>query len=126
MTPEETVDEFIRRLMSKDIDGACELVTDDMEYDNVPMGKVYGPSGVHGILDPMVGGLDEVEFVVHRQLASGNVVLNERSDRFRTGETWLDLPVAGVFEVNDDGRITLWRDYFDLETLNKQIAAMGG
>ncbi|MCB1259572.1 MAG: nuclear transport factor 2 family protein, partial [Acidimicrobiales bacterium] len=78
------VDEFIRRVVGKDLDGACELVTDDCEYDNVPMGKNIGPEGIKAFLAPMVDSLDEVQFVVHRQTATGNVVMNERTDRFRT------------------------------------------
>lgn len=124
MTPEETVDRFIALLCAKDLDAACELVTEDCEYDNVPMGKQFGPQGIKDLLGPMVAGLDEVEFVVHRQAAVGNLVLNERSDRFRIGERWLDLPVAGVFEVADDGRIALWRDYFDVTTFNEQLTAL--
>jgi limonene-1,2-epoxide hydrolase len=124
MTPSETVDEFIRRICAMDLDGACELVTDDCEYDNVPMGKGVGPAGIKAVLEPMVGGLDEVTFVVHRQAVSGNVVMNERSDRFRSGDVWLDLPVAGVFEVTDDGRISLWRDYFDMGQLNAELAKL--
>lgn len=125
MTTEEVVDEFIRRIVAKDIDGACELVTDDVEYDNVPMGKVYGPVGIHEILDPMAA-LDETDWVVHRQLVSGNLVMNERTDRFRMGNRWLELPVTGVWELNDGGRITLWRDYFDMATMTDQMAALAG
>jgi limonene-1,2-epoxide hydrolase len=123
-SPEQVVDEFIRRLVAQDIDGACELVTDDVEYDNVPMGKNTGPEGIKAVLVPMVAGVDQVEFVIHRQVARGQVVMNERSDRFLVNGTWLDLPVMGVFEVDDDGLITLWRDYFDLSTLMTQMEAM--
>jgi limonene-1,2-epoxide hydrolase len=126
MTPEEVVNEFIARVVSKDLDGACELVAADVEYDNVPMGKNFGPDGIKGLLGPMVGGLDEVQFVVHRQTATGEVVMNERTDRFRTGDTWIDLPVMGVFVVGADGLITLWRDYFDMETLNRGLASLMG
>jgi limonene-1,2-epoxide hydrolase len=125
MTPEEIVDEFITRVVAKDIDGACELVSDDVEYDNVPMGKNHGPEGMKAFLGPMVDGIDAVEFVVHRQTATGNVVMNERTDRFRVGDKWMDLPVAGIFEVNDAGRITLWRDYFDMKTMMDQMAQFG-
>lgn len=124
MTPEETVNEFIARVVAKDIDGACELVAADLEYDNVPMGKNHGPDGLRAFLAPMVGGLDEVQFVTHRQTVTGNVVMNERTDRFRVGDKWMDLPVAGIFEVGDDGLIVLWRDYFDMETMNTQLAAV--
>lgn len=122
---ERIVDEFIARVVAKDLDRACELVTDDCEYDNVPMGKNFGPDGIKAFLQPMVDGVDEVQFVVHRQTVTGSVVMNERTDRFRVGDRWLDLPVAGVFEVTPDGRISLWRDYFDLATLNDQLASLG-
>jgi limonene-1,2-epoxide hydrolase len=72
----------------------------------------------------MVDGLDEVQFVVHRQTVTGDTVMNERTDRFRVGEKWMDLPVMGVFVVGDDGLISLWRDYFDVQTLNEQLAAI--
>ena len=126
MTPEEIVDAFIARVVAKDLDGACELVSDDIEYDNVPMGKNIGPDALKAFLAPMVDSLDDVQFVIHRQTASGNIVMNERTDRFLANGTWLDLPVAGVFEVNDEGRIVLWRDYFDLPTMMNQLAALGG
>jgi limonene-1,2-epoxide hydrolase len=29
---------------------------------------------------------------------------------------WATLPVAGVFEIHD-GKISLWRDYFDKATI---------
>jgi limonene-1,2-epoxide hydrolase len=121
MTPEETVNEFVRRLVAKDLDGACELVTADVEYDNVPMGKNVGPDGIKAVLGAMVGGVATVEFVVHRQIVVGNVVANERTDRFEVNGKWIDLPVAGFFEVNDDGLISLWRDYFDVPTLMDQM-----
>lgn len=114
------------RICRFDLDGACELVTADVEYDNVPMGKNYGPEGIKGLLGPMVGGIDEVEWVIHRQVADAGTVVNERTDRFRMGETWMELPVVGIFEVNDEGRISLWRDYFDMTTFSEQLAALTG
>jgi limonene-1,2-epoxide hydrolase len=89
----------------------------------VPMGKNYGPDGIKAVLGAMVDGVEAVEFVTHRQVVVGNVVINERTDRFKVNGTWIDLPVAGFFEVNDDGLITLWRDYFDVPTLMDQMTA---
>jgi limonene-1,2-epoxide hydrolase len=59
-------------------------------------------------------------------MSAGNVVVNERLDRFRIGEGWLELPVAGFFEVTDDGRISVWRDYFDMATYTNRLAALTG
>ena len=30
----------------------------------------------------------------------------------------------GTFEVDGEGRITLWRDYFDMATFNEQLEAL--
>ncbi|MCU1386685.1 MAG: putative limonene,2-epoxide hydrolase [Ilumatobacteraceae bacterium] len=123
-SPVETVDEFIRRVVALDLDGACELVSDDLEYDNVPVGKNHGPEGLKTFLGMMVSGFAEVQFVIHRQTVTGNIVMNERTDRFRLGEQWLDLPVAGVFEVAADGKISLWRDYFDMATFTNEMTRL--
>ena len=125
MTAVETVNEFIRLIDAKDIEGAVALCADDVEYDNVPMGKNIGPAAVLEFLMPMVAGVDEVEFIVHRQTATGNVVMNERTDRFTKGGVSADIPVAGIFEVNDDGKITLWRDYFDMGSVAAIMELLG-
>ena len=91
----------------------------------MPISKVYGPDGIKGVLGQMVGALDEVDWVIHRQVAAGNLVMNERTDRFGMNGKWMDLPVAGVFEVTD-GKITLWRDYFDMNTFTEQLTALAG
>ncbi len=121
MTPAEIVDAFIAALEAKDLDTALALVTDDCEYDNVPMAKVHGPAGIREVLAPFLGGCEEIDWVVHHQVEQGDVVMNERVDRFKMGERWIELPVAGLFVLRD-GRIALWRDYFDRESFTSQLA----
>ena len=82
----------------------------------MPLPPVHGHQGVRDTLDALLSLCTDSEWVVHRQLASGSTVMNERTDRFEMHGKWLDLPVAGVFEVQD-GKIVLWRDYFDLPTI---------
>jgi limonene-1,2-epoxide hydrolase len=56
----------------------------------------------------------EVDWVVLRQTCTGNVVMNERIDRFKQPDgTWQEIPLMGVFDV-ENGKITRWVDYFDL------------
>lgn len=120
MTPLETVNAFIRALEANDLDTACAMVAPDCEYDNVPMIKVFGPEGVKSILAPMFADCTEIEWIIHREAESGTTVFNERLDRFKMSQGWLELPVNGVWEVVD-GKITLWRDYFDAGTYLKQM-----
>lgn len=125
MTPDEIVRTFINHIEAKNLDAACTLLTDDCEYDNVPMSKVFGIEAVKQVLGPFVAGCSEINWVIVRQTSSGDsasgVVLNERVDRFNMGGRWVELPLAGVFEVKN-GKIALWRDYFDLATFQKAMA----
>ena len=121
MTPLETVNGFIAALTDKRFDDALAMVTDDCEYDNVPMGKVHGPAEMRSFLEPMMSGCDEIDWPIHREAATGNIVMNERTDRFKFPFGWVEVQVCGVFEVTDDGEISLWRDYFDEESFRKQM-----
>jgi limonene-1,2-epoxide hydrolase len=123
MTPDEVVTEFIRRIGDKDVDQACELLAPDVHYDNVPMEPKHdGRDNVRDVLKMFLGDSPTVEWRVYRQAATGNVVMNERLDCFHMGGKPLEIPVTGVFEITDDGLISLWRDYFDLATVTNQMS----
>ena len=76
------------------------------------------------IMKGFLAASTEVEWRVLRQHSVDNVVFNERLDRFKMNGGWLELPVAGVFEVNENGKISLWRDYFDMGTYMDQLTAL--
>jgi limonene-1,2-epoxide hydrolase len=116
MTPEETVGAFCAAAAKRDYDTAFAYLSEDVEYQNMPLPPVFGHQGVRGTLEALLALCTDSEWLVHRQLASGSTVMNERTDRFEMHGRWVDLPVAGVFEVQD-GKIVLWRDYFDLPTI---------
>ena len=122
LTPGEIVTSLVQACERRDLDAVCALVTDDIEYDNVPIGKVYGPDGVRSVLSGGVtAAASDIEWVVHRQVESGDTVMNERTDRFLVDGRWVEIPIAAVFVVRD-GRVALWRDYFDLESYRRQRA----
>ena len=97
---------------------------DDISYENMPMAPIVGPDAVRATLEGFLAAATAVDWPVKRQVVSGSVVINERNDRFQIGTGWLELPVAGFFEVNDDGRISLWRDYFDLGSYVSQLTEL--
>lgn len=125
-TPESIVTDFIRAIERLDVDGATAYLADDISYENMPITPIVGPEAVAGALRAFLGPVDEVDWQILRQYAIGEVVVNERLDRFRIGSGWLELPVAGIFEVNAAGRIRLWRDYFDLGSYQRQLADLTG
>ena len=65
---------------------------------------------------------ESVDWEILSIAENGNKVLTERVDRFEMpGGKKIDLPVMGTFEINN-GKITAWRDYFDLNTFTSQMA----
>ena len=120
MTSLEVVHAFMAAAEKRDYDAAMELLTDDIEYQNMPLPPVHGKAAVRETLEALLALCTDSEWVVHRELAAGDLVMNERTDRFEMGGKWVDLPVAGVFELRD-GRIALWRDYFDLPTIMNEM-----
>lgn len=100
----------------KDYDAALPLFTDDCVYENMPMGAVTGPAGVRAVLEPFFAPTIENQFIILRTAVNGTTVFVERLDRHRLATGWVELPVTGVFEIRD-GKIALWRDYFDLATI---------
>lgn len=120
MTPLETVKAFMKAMEPLDYDTAVTFLSDDCEYTNPPpLGTVKGPAGMRAVLEPFFSPTLENEFRVLRSATDGPIVILERLDRHRLATGWVELPVTGVYEVHG-GRITYWRDYFDLATIMSQ------
>src|SRR4051794_17445010 len=104
MTPEETVEAFIAAFTNGEPARAAELTADDIVYDNIGLGSTSFESivptinGAQAMLE-FLAPLQDVEWVIHRQISSGNLVVNERRDKMTFGGAQVDLPVLGLFEV---------------------------
>ncbi len=53
----------------------------------------------------------------------GDTVFTERLDTVHTAGKDITIHSVGVFEVNDGGKITNWRDYFDMKEIEAQFTA---
>ncbi len=116
-SPEETVTEFCAKWSAPDPAELASYFTEDGVYHNIPMERVVGRTAVEEFITDFTAMVDGIDFQVHHQVSSGNLVFNERTDvmRFKDGRE-LALPVTGVFEIVD-GQIAAWRDYFDMATV---------
>ncbi len=124
-SPLETVKVLLETLGAKRYDAAADMVSPDCEYTNPePLGTVRGPAGIRGVLEPFFAPTVENEFVYEHTAVDGAIVFVERVDRHRLADRWVELPVTGVFEVHD-GRVTLWRDYFDIPTIMSEWPQAG-
>lgn len=118
-----TVETVIAAVAAKDYDTALAHFTADCEYTNLPMGSVTGPEAIRAVLEPFFAPTIANELIVLRSAVQGETVFTERLDRHRIESGWAELPVTGVF-VFRDGKIAVWREYFDLGTLLRQWPAL--
>lgn len=118
-TPIDVVKAFNKAMEIKDYDTALKLVSADCEYTNIPMGTVRGPAGIRSVLEPFFAPTIENKLEILREAAVGPIVFLERLDRHLLPTGWVNLPVTGVYEVHD-GLITVYRDYFDLATIQSK------
>jgi limonene-1,2-epoxide hydrolase len=106
-----TVQAALNALRDQDYDTLSAALDENLVYENVGLPTIRGRNRAMKLFRAMEGrsGFD---VKIHRVAADGATVLNERTDVLIFGPLRLQLWVCGVFEVHD-GRITLWRDYFD-------------
>lgn len=114
-----TVEVFLAALQDQDIDAAGAVLDEHLVYQNVGFPTIRGRARALKLFRSMEGRA-RFEVKTHRIAVNGSTVLTERTDALVFGRVRLQFWVCGVFEVTD-GRITLWRDYFDMFDFTKAL-----
>jgi limonene-1,2-epoxide hydrolase len=110
--PVDVVERFLALLRAKDIDGASDLLAEDVEYINVGLPAAHGRERVRRLLRATLGRVGaEFEVYTHTISANGPSVLTERTDVLVFHRLRIQFWVCGRFDVQG-GEISLWRDYF--------------
>jgi limonene-1,2-epoxide hydrolase len=107
------VESFLKALEAQDLDRALGHLSDDVVYQNVPLPADHGKAAVARTLRGFERFVNGFEVQMRNIAARDGVVLTERVDILRGPFVYIDIWVCGTFEVRG-GKITLWRDYFDL------------
>jgi len=130
MTDNETiVREFVAAWPRLDANELAAYFTEDGVYHNIPTGPVSGREKIRKFIAAFIADWTSTEWELVNVVADGDLVVAERVDRTRLGKRQIDLPCLGVFEM-ENGKIKIWRDYFDLLTYMKgagvkSLAKMG-
>ncbi len=112
VTQTGTVETFLNALQEQDYDTAENTLAQNLVYQNVGFPTIYGRNRAIKLFRSMPSRMG-FEVKIHRIAADGAAVITERTDALMFGPLRLQFWVCGVFEVYE-GRITLWRDYFDM------------
>ena len=124
--PVAVVREFLTALADRDPAAALERVDERIVYTNVGLATLRGKGKTARVAALLAR--PGFGFGVHTitAAADGSTVLTERIDEIAAGPLRMRFWVCGKFVV-EDGRITVWRDYFDfLDTGKAFVRAVAG
>lgn len=115
---EQLIREFISAWSRLDVEELISFFTDDGVYHNMPIAPVAGHETLWSFITAFVDGWTQTKWDILNIASCDNIVFVERLDRTKLTGRAIDLPCCGVFEV-ENGRIRVWRDYFDMATYVK-------
>jgi limonene-1,2-epoxide hydrolase len=120
----ERVLAFFAAWERRDLDAIVAAMSDNVLYENFGFSASRGHDEVRAFLSPFVAAASAIRFNVHHIAeTSDGVVLTERTDEFVRSGTTVAIPVAGRFQFDRSGRISHWRDYIDVATSVRDLAA---
>ncbi|OBF08010.1 limonene-1,2-epoxide hydrolase [Mycobacterium sp. ACS4054] len=122
-SPADTVRQFCALMEQRDADALRPLLAEGAVYQNVGMPAFVGPDAiVENMAAQFAMFPDAYAFEIVNLASEGSVVLTERLDYIQAPDgSKPAIPVMGTFVVDDDGKITRWTDYFDLNLIMKLL-----
>jgi len=115
---EKTIRDFIDAWPRLDVGEIVSYFAEDGVYHNMMLEPVKGREALKGFIGAFAGNWTDTKWELVNIVSKGNLVFAERVDRMKVGGKPVALPCCGVFEMAE-GKIKVWRDYFDLQTFSK-------
>lgn len=98
-----------------------DYFTPETIWENVGFSKTTGPAEAITLMETFekASGIALADIEMLSIAVTGNTVLTERIDHMLSadGKRLATLRIMGAIEVNEAGKITAWRDYFDTKKL---------
>ena len=117
----QTIKAFIAAWSNLDVDELVGYFCEDGIYYNMPAQPVQGHEKLKLFIEGFIAKWTKTTWETLNIVGEGNVVIVERLDRTEVGDIKVDLPCCGVFEM-EEGKIKIWRDYFDMGTYTKPFS----
>jgi limonene-1,2-epoxide hydrolase len=120
-SPEDVVRQWITSWEHMTPEVFAQPFSDDCFYVDTPRFAVRGIDEVLAKAQSYPDTRSEIKQLV----ANDGTVMVERIDHFEFRGRAFALPCVGVFEVDGDGRMTRFQDYYDMKDFIDQVAAAG-
>lgn len=117
---EKVIRGFVAAWSRLDADELASYFTEDGTYHNIPSSAVQGRDNIQQFITGFIRPWESTDWEIVSLLAEGDVVMVERLDKTVVAGSAVNLPCFGYFEL-EDGKIKMWRDYFDLATYTSAL-----
>ncbi|MGV0742883.1 nuclear transport factor 2 family protein [Mycolicibacterium sp. XJ870] len=114
---------FLGCFPRSDVDEMVGFFSDDAVYIDGPRGVHRGIDAIRTELQSIFAMVPSTTVDIKTLAISDGTVLAQRVDNIEIEGKPIGIEAVGVFDVDSNGRITRWRDYYDLPTLMDQVAA---
>ena len=118
----ETLKSIMAAALKPDVERFVDFLADDVEYHfHVSTPPVRGKDGVRRFLTKYRTIAEDVVWRVDRIAENESCLFIEGYEEYtdkRTGER-IAHPYMGILEFRADGKITKWRDYFEMNQKKK-------
>ena len=113
----------------QNLEQMCAMVSDDILYNgpHEQEGCIRGAAMFREAFEgsPWIWA-EETKLSVLRESCTHNTVHVERKDQFLIDGKWLTIPILGYLQVNKQGEISRWTDYWCCKNYKAQATALFG
>lgn len=111
---EQIVLDFMDCWRRNDLEDAVSRISDGAVFQPDPKAaEVVGRPAIRILWAEYMSRILSYDLEVRHLHGSGGVVFLERIERLTSARGGMILPIVGVYELNADGKIKVWRDYWD-------------
>ncbi len=119
---EKTIREFISEWSNLNAEKLASYFAEDGTYYNIPSSEITGRENIEQFIAGFIRPWGSTDWEIISLLTEGNIVMVERLDKTVVAGKPVNLPCFGYFEL-ENGKIKMWRDYFDLATYTDALTA---
>ncbi len=114
------VTKLVNAIEKRDADAVGALLAENISFENIPSGQiVLGKANTVKEFSGFFEQASDIRWEIERQVVNGNIAMIERINHIKLGDKEIKLPMVTVMEV-DNGKVSLFRDYFDVNTFVTQ------
>jgi len=121
-TQEAVVLSLLDSLVASDRDAAVDHFADEATYNvSASSDPLVGKDAIHADLERQAAIYSDFRYTILNIASTDTVVFTERLDKINVGGNEVIIHWASVHDIDQEGKITAARDYYDMMEIESQL-----